>query len=395
MTSDLGLPPRRELPPEVRARLRASVMQGIRPRRTASLTVTAAVVLVGLFVSVVLFVRPHGGGRVAVEPGMDAALAQSTLDRCRDALQHAGKRVLDWIPVFTLQDSQLAQTMVAAEVHGKPVFCLATATTVTVSDPDAVPRYLPGTKTAILLRTPTGAVAGVADPAWDGVDVVVSGAGLQRSTFSPRSHAFALFATASAGASVSAAEHTETGGLGVVLPPAPGPLLSTVDRPVTADRSSPAGAFLGRCLARSDVQIPDGDAYQAGAYLADSEDELVVARFGARAMVCLASPVYHACIVCFVPVKDPALVVDAIQFGGSVIEGSAGQRPVLAGIVPPSATRVTVTLPNGQPQDAVYANGTFLIQLPSMAASDHHPEARVQGFDATGKVVCDRAFNLQ
>ena len=99
--------------------------------------------------------------------------------------------------------------------------------------------------------------------------------------------------------------------------------------------------------------------------------------------------------MCFVPVKDPALVVDAIQFGGSVIEGSAGQRPVLAGIVPPSATRVTVTLPNGQPQDAVYANGTFLIQLPSMAASDHHPEARVQGFDATGKVVCDRAFNLQ
>ena len=98
--------------------------------------------------------------------------------------------------------------------------------------------------------------------------VVVSGAGLQRSTFSPRSHAFALFATASAGASVSAAEHTETGGLGVVLPPAPGPLLSTVDRPVTADRSSPAGAFLGRCLARSDVQIPDGDAYQAGAYAA-------------------------------------------------------------------------------------------------------------------------------
>ena len=182
MSDDLGLPPRRALPDDVRDRLRVEVRQGIGERRPPRVWYAAAAAVLVLAAGAVVAtrqLRQPAEVPPAVTGGLtlDVRLATTALDRCWAAVQAAGKtdRVPpreERVPLFT--EVLAADSMVAATAAGKPMFCETTETTVTLSDPAATPAYAPGTRTGLLLRSPTGLVGGVLDPAWPKASLAVT-----------------------------------------------------------------------------------------------------------------------------------------------------------------------------------------------------------------------------
>lgn len=197
--NDLDLPPRRTLPPDVRARLRTHLDTGPEPphgaRSRAPLAVAAGVAL--LAAGAVLVAQSTGGNPDEVQPGKapatttaapapDATLNPSdmkaVIDHCVAATDGNGYPPRDaWEPVFGAREHGV--TVVMARAGGKPYACQLTANSVTMSNPQGeVPRS-PGTSAGVLLNTPEGLVAGVAEPAWQHVGVfAMDGANVMTST---------------------------------------------------------------------------------------------------------------------------------------------------------------------------------------------------------------------
>lgn len=187
------------------------------------------------------------------------------------------------------------------------------------------------------------------------------------------------------------------------LPAAPAPLVTAVDRPAPAERSSEAGQFLGQCLAAAQQQLPDRDAYVAGAYLSWNSRELVVARLGQSLLTCSARPdprqqgaVYYA----INPVpgageleSGPASGV-LFQVLAPVKDTGGPERSVLAEAVPENVTRVSVTYPGGRPQEAAVAHGTFAIWHTDDSATVVDPRTTVKAYDAAGRLVIEATLKL-
>ncbi|MEU6265698.1 hypothetical protein [Saccharopolyspora shandongensis] len=168
MIDEPRLPPRRELPPEVRARLRGKVEAGMAARhRGRAVVASAAVVL--LAAGAVIGVQVARSQLVETPAAAPPDATTRTLDRCWEAVRAAGKT--DQVPdrsewINASITAQGDDVVVAFTAGGKPVFCETTSTTVTMSDPNAEPSYAAGSRTALLLYTSTGAAAGIADPTW-------------------------------------------------------------------------------------------------------------------------------------------------------------------------------------------------------------------------------------
>lgn len=210
---NLDLPPRRELPPEVRARMRDRVLAALnapanhRPNRMRGpLAVAAGVtVLAASAMIVAQSTRGSTGGDLFTSAGststtsptsrssprprppastsrpvntaptpltipqLDTAKAAEDLDRCA-AVAAASPRAAEfaprqaWEPVFAVELN--GHRITAYREHGtRPMFCDTTATTATVSDPSAEPMALTGAPEAPyygLYLSPAGILAGVA-----------------------------------------------------------------------------------------------------------------------------------------------------------------------------------------------------------------------------------------
>jgi hypothetical protein len=170
--SDLNLPPRRPMPPDVRDRVRGRVFAGHGLARTgarAPLAVAAGVIV--LAASAAIVAQSVAGTPDDFRPGTTTSTTTSTtaqppppvrfrplpaappdahttddLDRC-GAVAAASPRAAEfaprsaWQPVYTV-NRRGHRITAFREYGGKPGFCDVTATTATVSDPSAEPMSL-------------------------------------------------------------------------------------------------------------------------------------------------------------------------------------------------------------------------------------------------------------
>ncbi|MFJ7210219.1 hypothetical protein [Amycolatopsis sp. NPDC098790] len=418
MSDDLGLPPRRTLPDDVRDRLLAEVRAGIgKPRRPKHVWYAAAAAVLVLAAGAVVATKtfrerpvagppPDPGNRLTLDP----KVATAALDRCWAAVQAAGKtdRVpprAEWVPLFT--EVLQADAVVAATAAGKPMFCETTETTVTVSDPAATPAYAPGTRTGLLLQSPTGVVGGVLDPGMAGVFLDSRTEGgenmSQGISFSPVTHQFIGMTRSSLSAT------TLTVGKPMApdprtLPPAPAWLVMAVDRPVTADRTSPAGRALGECLDLAEMEVvPDAAAYAPGPLLETDDFRVVMGRLGDRVAVCETEPDYHrpgrtksrSYAGYIGPQTQVArtLTVDTLGHPQTGAPAGKARHPYVAAL-PLTATKATIDFGIGTSVEADVVDGMVAAWIPPNI--DQTPEAtvHVQARDAQGKVVYDGSLRL-
>lgn len=182
------LPPRKDLPADLRDRLRADVNARIdakidAPRPTRSrgpLAVAAGVALLAAgAVLVGQAVTPDSAppAHVTMVPAdelLDEATMNATLDRCTAALKTSDlPSRAEWHPVIG-QRTLTEGVVVAAMAGDKPVACQTTPSSVYMSYPfldfekDNKPPYL-------LLSSYDGVIVGIADPAWGRVGVYATG----------------------------------------------------------------------------------------------------------------------------------------------------------------------------------------------------------------------------
>ncbi|ONI74894.1 hypothetical protein ALI144C_39610 [Actinosynnema sp. ALI-1.44] len=178
------MPPRRELPPEVRDRLRRRLWSELdRPREARRVPVRVPVAAIACAATVVVagsvvFAQnvPQAPDQMRASMGLDpvSADASGQLDRCYTAVS-AVREVPDRAQWRVVRSSVVAGVAVtAARVAGKPVFCETAGTAVTVSDPDAAPAPAGPSSTGALFATSNGTIAGVADPGWQRFELRVT-----------------------------------------------------------------------------------------------------------------------------------------------------------------------------------------------------------------------------
>ncbi|WP_037315861.1 hypothetical protein [Amycolatopsis orientalis] len=414
MTDDLGLPGRRELPPEVLDNLRMSLREGMgKPvrRRWPIVAAAAAVVavLAGALVTTVLVRDPDVPGPAPANPdfALDLPKAIPAMDRCWAAIRAQNRTAgfparEEWVPQFTVVPSWTSVTVVAVKAGDKVFFCETTEMTVTVSDPNAAPSYAAGTKAAALLMSRNGTVAGVADPGWTGMEIFGRAADftvtsdvkvfrngnlfVELSQFKPSRTTYSVGPyTGEPGDGVNVAPYG--------LPPAPEPAVTSIDRPPPSvpGRDTPAGEFFRTCVAGATETLPDEDGYQAGTLLEGDDVKVVVGRFGERSVVCQGGLGYregtseHYRV--FADTNTDPRPVNKLRtetLGGSE-QGLPGRaKNPFIGTVPRTAATVKLDFGAGKKVDAAVTEGTFAIWRPD-GIDTENPDAQV------GVVVLDAA----
>jgi hypothetical protein len=394
MTSEERLPPRRELPGDVRERLRDDVLTRLgRPRRGRWAPVAAAVVLLVGGVAV-------GTQMWRVEPpqelsGPASDPAAHTLDRCWAAAQLAGKA--DRLPA---RESWGSPTRVEQGDHvgiaflaaGKPAFCETTATTVTLTNPDAQPAYAEGSRTALMLYTSTGLAAGIADPAWARIELSrEDGLGHTMEEVTKDTHLFiSLTQTPPAMGALWAGrwdkDQFERTWPRAELPAPPPPLFSVTDQ--AGERTSPAGQALKDCLDGLTEPLADAGSYQAGILLESGNFRLVPARNAVHSIACTTGPDPTRPEGKSSQVHVDTFTGKSISVRRMAVPELGGKVPFV-GIVPQSGASMVADFGTGKPENVPVANGTFATWLPDSAkAADARGEAIwVKPLDTDGKTL--------
>ncbi|MEV6645519.1 hypothetical protein [Amycolatopsis sp. NPDC051371] len=419
MSDDLrGLPPRRALPEDVRDRLRAEVRAGIgkprRPRQVWYVAAAAVVVLAaGAVVATQVIRQPVATPGPPPDPGdhltLDAKVATAALDRCWAAVETAGKtdRVPpreEWVPLFT--EVLGPESVVAATAAGKPMFCDTTETTVTLSDPAATPAYAPGTRTGLLLQSPTGVVAGVVDPraatAFLGSRTEAGDTMSQSIRPSSVTGQFIAMTRTAVWATTLTVESPPAPGA-TVLPQPPPWLLMAVDRPVTAERTSPAGRALDECLNTSEEVIPDAAAYVPGPLLATGDFRVVMGRRGDRVVVCETQPDYSRpasrsrAFPDFAGPQTPAARTLTVDTLGAVEAGAPrghSRHPFVAAL-PLTATKATIDFGIGTSVEADVVDGMVAAWVPENIDLSPDATVHVRARDSLNRTVYDGSLRLR
>ncbi len=376
--TDFDLPPKRALPPEVRARMRATVEEEMRPNRRGGrwmFAVAAAVVL--LVLGAVSLTQQIKSPQVPAAGDAAAGLA----DRCWSAMRTAGKTFSvaarpEWVVSSTETNGDDAIT--AFRAGEQRMFCATTATSVTVSDPHAAARYAPDGKTALLLATKGGLAAGITDPdTYQGMDLYRDGIALSTSSVTTTGEFVTFTGLDLATAKLSSwgrkdgtrEKPGELVGTAGLLPPVAQPLVNLVDRP--GDRTSPAGAALGQCLAKVADRPANADAYAPGVLLQSGPFQVVLGRLDVEVVACTSEPdpvtpgntirrLYSGAIDGLVtPVKT--LRVDHFSGDGAPVP--------FVGMVPKATAAVVTDVGVGHRIDVGVAGGTFGMWLPADAKS--------------------------
>ncbi|MEV6909058.1 hypothetical protein [Amycolatopsis sp. NPDC051071] len=365
MTIEEFLPARRELPEDVRYRLREDVLTGLaRPKRGRWGAAAAAVVLLAGAATAGAQLWRADPAQVA---GPSPDPAASVLDRCWAAAETAGQAGQlpprrSWTSsTMAAQGEHVGVTFLAA---GKPAACETTATTVTLTNPDTTLTYAEGSRTALLLHTASGLAAGIADPVWARIELSrEDGLGITTEQVPQAGHLFLSFTQTPPSQGALWAGRWDAGQLERSWPraalPAPAPpLFSVVDRP--GDRSTPAGLALKECFALASRPPDDAASYQAGAVLDNGPYRVVLARNAEHALACSTDgATAEISVDTFAGKSIPARRLLVPEIGG---------RMPFAGIVPPSATKMIADFGLGTPTDVPIVNGTFAVWPPEGSA---------------------------
>jgi len=380
MSSDF--PARRELPPEVRDRIRVRFRAGLdRPERRGRATWFAAAAAVVLLAGGAVF----GIGALRGSTPVSPAAGDAPLDRCWTAAEKAGKTEglgsrAQWVTTAT--ESSGDDVVVAFTVDGKPAFCETTATTVTLSDPAAQAARPGGQAAGVLLFTATGMVAGVADPSWEQVELSMpDGLGMVVAKPDKQTGQFIGFTGADPAKTALWLGRAKQGQSTRLWPRGPvpriaDPLVSVVDRP--GDRSSAEGRALGECLAK----VPDppalADGYQPGAMLTDGPNSLVLARMPGHLIACVREGTSYRLVQdTFLGLTIPVRRLSVPPIGGKV---------PFVGLTPPSAKTMSAEffLDGTQTTAVPVVRGTFAYWVPPNAVPQDNGEVSVQTSDARG-----------
>jgi hypothetical protein len=385
--TDFTPPPRREMPPEVRDRLRRQLWGELdRPARIrralrAPLAAAAGVAVLAAGAVIIAQSAPVREAAPPVAPATvsstthepDVVRASAELDRCVSAV--AGVE------------------MTAARVDGKPVFCESTLTSVTVSNPAADVSYAPGSATGVLFTSPNGTVGGVLDPAWDTFEATpADGSDSMMAAPEKGDGMFVLYTTAS----LTPQTPLDVRQLPADMPfdqpdrpddddplfPArivtsvPAPLVSVVDRPAPADRTSTRGQALADCLASTNDPEPDRDSWQPGASATVKGSELIMATNTRGVATCQWQPDLKTrqsadptdrMFQSYMQFERTPQPVDAAQM--PVVTGGDGGLVIL-GTVRPDATRMNVVLDGNTELDTDVRAGTFISAVPDSLVDD-------------------------
>jgi hypothetical protein len=413
-------PPRREMPQEVRERLRRKLWRDLdRPARfrRAPLAVAAGVALLAAGAVVVTQSVPSPRADLptlaTVSPTASAAPASpADLDRCYAAAE-TSPTVPDrsqWTLSFSTEVGGVA--VIAARAGGKPLFCESTLTSVTVSDPSAAPAFARGSTTGAVFATPNGTVAGVVDPAWDSFEI--RAADDKDALVAPPEKADGMFVLYTSVA-LGPATHLQAQQLPADdntvrpddndpaypvrdIPAVPAPLVSVVDRPAPADRASLPGRSLTDCMSSNHDPQPDRDSWQPGAAVTVKDSELIMAVNakgvsacqwqpgpGAKKTVAEPSDQMFQSYLQFVRQPQP---VDAAQM--PVVTGDDGAL-VICGTVRADTTKMTVDLTGTTEFVTDVRSGTFISVVPDSLVDetgelddDHLASLTTTLYDARG-----------
>jgi hypothetical protein len=297
---------------------------------------------------------------------------------------------LQWTASFSTDEGGIAVT--AARANGKPLFCESTLTSVTVSDPAAAPAYATGSATAALFATPNGTIAGILDPAWDTFEIKPAD---DTDTMVPPEKGDGMFVLYTS-VGIGPDTHLQAQQLPADLPTdqpdrpddddpaypvrdmpaAPAPLLSIVDRPAPADRTSPRGKSLADCMDNTHDPQPDRDSWQPGASATVKGSELIMAQNATGISACQWQPdqatrkaadhtdqMFNS----YMPFVRQPQPVDAAQL--PVVTGGDG-GVVILGTVRSDATRMNVELDGNTELDTDVRTGTFISIVPDSLIDD-------------------------
>jgi hypothetical protein len=422
MSEDVGLPPRRVLPDDVRDRLRAELRRGMAKRRPPRVWYAAAAAVVVLAAGAVVATKvirqpaevapapPAGGGLT-----LDAQVAKSSLDRCFAAFKAMNKAAdgwgfsyarEEWVPMFTQVEG--ADAVVAATAGGESrLFCETTETTVTLSglsgDSNSS-NTVYGVNFTLLLHSATGTVGGILGPGAEGALLATHTEGGDSSSqdirFSPVTRQFVVMTRTDPARTTLTLDNRLKK---FVLPKAQPPLLSIVDRSVTADRTSPAGRALGECLAAAEEVLPDAAAYAPGPLLETDGYRVVMGRRGDRVVVCTTEPDYQRLgktksrvYPDFVPKPAPPVRLLQVSTLGAVEAGGerGKSRTPYAVAVPVNAAKTTVDFGVGKPVEAAVVDGMALTWIPKELGVVPDVKVHVVVRDARGAVLYDGSLPL-
>jgi hypothetical protein len=302
---------------------------------------------------------------------------------------------------------QGADAVVAATAGSEArVFCETTETTVTLSGLSSEsdrPDTVPGVNFTLQFHSATGTVGGILGPGVEGAVLEAATEGQSMSEdirFSPVTRQFVVMTrTDPARTKLTLDTRSEK----YVLPEAPPPLLSVVDRPVTADRTSTAGRALGECLAAADEVLPDAAAYAPGPLLASDGYRVVLGRRGDRVVVCTTEPDYQRpgktksrVYPDFVPKPAPPVrLLQVNTLGATEAGGEPGKsRTPYAVAVPENAAKTTIDFGLGKPVDAEVVDGMALTWIPKEVGVVPDVKVHVVVRDARGAVLYDGSLPL-
>jgi hypothetical protein len=392
-------PPRREMPPDVRDRLRRRLWRDLdAPGKTqfdrARLSFAAAIGVTMIAACAVIFAQtvpaathkamPATGPQPVADQMADADQSNAELDRCYQAASSTGHPVPDrpqWTVSFTKETAGVSVT--AARANGRPLFCESTLTSVTVSDFDAQPAYATGSATGTLFATANGTIAGVVDPTWQRFEIrATNGSSLAINEPDTSDGLFVMYTSIAASPELQLhaqqlpADSTDRPAdndplFPIRAMPAVEPAASIMDRPVSPppDRVSPRGEALQQCIHRTRDPVPDIDSWQPGASAVINGNELIMAANPRGVATCQWQP-YKAQpdepyndhpFRSYIPLDREPQFFDAQQIR---MQGDGEAGLVIAGTVRPDATRMTVILDGKVELDTDVRAGTFLSVVP-------------------------------
>ncbi|MFD4668386.1 hypothetical protein ACFWNN_01550 [Lentzea sp. NPDC058450] len=407
------LPDHRPLPADVRMRARQRLSEGMdTPVRNgrpvliaagvsllAAGTVFASQALLGTTADVAAPPMQHNGefvgkDRALVNNVEKGVVAPDALARCTAVATSAHPPAAEWTPIATSRKN--GTVLSAFRVPAGVFFCANTATTTTLSAPDAATVSDDLRQVKILFTTPTGAMAGLVSP-----DVKILG--LSRVGDKGENNEYpgivdGLFFGPTGFTKPENGTMALVNGHDFAVRGVPKPTKPVVDRPLPpADRETPEQQNFAKCL--RDRPIPDADQFaHAQSVKVSGTDTMILGRFNDLLLYCRnasESPT-AGFVIELDDLKEvrgttiagtsafydftPSTVDDKGEYHG----GGSNSAKVIGLVLDPRATSITYTSPGVGDASATIAGGTFVLNASLL---DRSPEARVVVRDAAGKVL--------
>ena len=373
--NDIDVPDDRPIPTDVLNRLDETLTLGIdapAPRRRGrTLWLAAAAAVVVLLGAAIVFSTQGEGTRTAA----DRAKMAAALDHCWSTVQSQGRAAKfpnrsSWRSVFQVVSPSV--TVTAIRVAGKPVFCEDSLLNTTVTDPDAPPTAVGGSRTAILLDSPMGTVAGVADPTWHKVhvsmDLFLPHGDDPASGDATTQDGLFVYAPASAYGVyglVNSAPARVTNGSNPAATPV------RVPWPPVDWMTVKHGTFKD-CLALFPSSNPDvRTSWTAGASVASTDDRFHMTT-AVNAEGDVAACTWGAGISPVFTITDRGRP-ERIRIRPDMIcmfTINSDPVPVLAGRVHPTTTRLELVLPNGTTVTTPIDRTTFAVRVPGLTRAN-------------------------